>query len=70
MDPSDRIKKGLKGREWALSDEAGFTSSTMTQGITDGINETIDNFIPRVPFDLIEVTEKEPSYVKHKLTAY
>ena len=70
MNPSDRNRKGLKGREWALSKEAGFTSHIMTQGIVDGINETIDNFNPRPPFDLIEVTETKPRYVEHKLTDY
>ena len=60
----------MKGREWALSKEAGFTSNSMTEGIVEGINTTIENFTPRNAFDLIEVKPREPRYVTHKLTGY
>ena len=70
MDVADRLENGLKGREWALSEESGFTSQRMTQGIMDGIDKTIEKFAPRTPFDLIEVKPKEPRYVEHKLTGY
>ena len=70
MDVADRLENGLKGREWALSEESGFTSQRMTQGIIDGIDKTIEKFAPRTPFDLIEVKPKEPRYVEHKLTGY
>ena len=70
MNLKERRKRGLKGREWALSDEAGFTSQRMTQGIVEGIEDTIKNFTPRKAFDLIEVKPREPKYVKHQLTNY
>ena len=70
MNLKERRERGLKGREWALSDEAGFTSQRMTQSIVEGIEDTIENFTPRRPFDLIEVKPREPKYVKHQLTNY
>ena len=70
MNLKERRERGLKGREWALSDEAGFTSQRMTQGIVEGIEDTIKNFTPRKAFDLIEVKPREPKYVKHQLTNY
>ena len=70
MNLKERRERGLKGREWALSDEAGFTSQRMTQGIVEGIEDTIKNFTPRKAFDLIEVKPREPKYVKHLLTNY
>ena len=42
----------------------------MTQGIVEGIEDTIKNFTPRKAFDLIEVKPREPKYVKHQLTNY
>ena len=70
MSSKEREEAGKKGREWALSDEAGFTSQRMTQGIVEGINDTIKNFTARKAFDLIEVKPREPKYVKHQLTNY
>ncbi len=70
MNIKERREKGLKGREWALSEESGFTSERMTQGIIDGIEETIDTFAPRKSFDFIKVKPKEPKYIKHQLSNY
>ena len=70
LSKEERNKKGMKGREWALSEEAKFTSESMTDGIVEGINTTIENFTPRKAFDLLEVKPREPRYVTHKLTGY
>ena len=70
LNAKERHAKGLKGREWALSDESNFTAKKMTQGIVDGINETLDNFHPRELFELIKVEPRKPRYIKHKLIGY
>ena len=70
MDFVTRAENGLKGREWALSEESGFTSQRMTDGIVNGIMKTIENFTPRSSFDLVEVKPTKPKYVEHKLTGY
>ena len=70
LNAKERNAKGMKGREWALSEEASFTSKRMTEGIVNGINQTLDDFEPRGLFELIEVQPKKPLYIKHKLTGY
>mgnify|MGYP003624511645 FL=1 len=70
LNAKERNAKGMKGREWALSEEASFTSKSMTEGIVNGINQTLDDFEPRGLFELIEVQPKKPLYIKHKLTGY
>ena len=70
LNAKERHAKGLKGREWALSEESNFTAKKMTQGIVDGINETLDNFKPRELFELIKVEPRKPRVIKHKLIGY
>ena len=65
-----RKENGLKGREWAMSDEANFTSEKMSKSIADSIAETIDNFTPRKRFDLIKVEDIKPNYVEHTIYNY
>jgi len=67
---SKRKEYGLEGREWALSDEAGFTASKMTESITQAIDETFDKWQPRKPYDLIKIEDIKPKYVKHAITGY
>jgi len=66
----ERDKRGLAGREWAMSDEAKMTSDKMTQNIIEGIDETIANFIPRPTYEVHLVEDKEIKKVEHKLTGY
>ena len=66
----DRKKKGLKGREWAMSEEAKFTADLMSKNISDAIDDTIENFKPRSRFDLIKVEDIKPKYVEHSIYNY
>ena len=66
----ERIKRGLAGREWAMSNEAGFTAIAMSKRVSEAIDKTIDNFIPRARYDLIKVENKPSKLVEHKLTGY
>jgi hypothetical protein len=70
LSPEERKTRGSAGREWAMSDEAGFTGSKMSSSIIDAINETIEKFVPRTRFDLIKVGTRPSKYVEHKLTGY
>ena len=40
-----RKEKGLKGREWALSKEAGFTSEHMGYRVMNNINKLLDTWV-------------------------
>lgn len=66
----ERKKRGLAGRKWAMSDEAGFTALTMSNRIADAIQSTIDNFTPRSRYDLIKVENSPKKLIEHKLTGY
>jgi glycosyltransferase involved in cell wall biosynthesis len=52
----ERIKRGLAGREWAMSDEAGFTGETMGERFIENLNVLFDKWTPRERFDLEKVT--------------
>ena len=60
-------KRGIEGREWAMSDEAGFTSEKMGLRIIESLNSMFDNFKPRRKFEFINVTELEEETLSHPL---
>tara|TARA_B110000503_G_scaffold67569_1_gene105802 strand:+ start:956 stop:2401 length:1446 start_codon:yes stop_codon:yes gene_type:complete len=70
LSSEDRVKRGLKGREWVTSDESQMSASAMCKNIIEVLDEAFVKFKPRSRFDLIK-SEKRPSkYIKHKLTGY
>lgn len=66
----ERNAKGLKGREWAMSEEAGLTAKIMSDRIAEAIDETLESFVPRPRYDLIKVEDKPSKLIEHKLTGY
>lgn len=66
----ERKTKGLKGREWAMSEEAGFTAKIMSDRVASAIDKTLETFTPRSRYDIIKVEEKPSKLVEHKLTGY
>lgn len=66
----ERKRRGLAGREWAMSDEAGFTAKKMTERVIVAIDKTLENFKPRARYDLIKVEDLPSKLVEHKLTGY
>ena len=70
MGPEERNRRGLAGREWALSEEAGFTAKQMSDRIAEAIDETLENFVPRPRYDLLKVEERPSKLIEHKLTGY
>lgn len=70
LEPTERIKRGLKGREWATSDEAQMTGELMSNNIIKVVDKGFEQFQPRSPFDLIKVDELESKYITHKLIGY
>ena len=57
MGSEERKKRGLAGREWALSDESGFTSKIMGQRFIDNIDVLFKNWKPKSRFSLIKVDD-------------
>ena len=59
---------GLKGREWATSQEVGFTSEIMSKRILEGIEEVLEKYSPRTNYDVINSSDYKPQRLKHPLT--
>ena len=62
-----RTEVGMKGREWALSDEAGFTSVKMSNKIIDAVDELFDTWEPREKFELINTSDDIKKVQTHAL---
>jgi glycosyltransferase involved in cell wall biosynthesis len=67
LSKEERKAKGLKGREWALSDEAGFTGEKMGQRVIKYLNELFNTWEPREKFELINTKDVEKRVLNHKL---
>ena len=67
LDKSELKAKGLKGREWCLSDEAGFTAQKQGERVIDAFDELFETWKPRADFELINATEQKGKYLNHKI---
>ena len=67
MSSKERKEIGKAGRDWAISDEAGFTSKGMSQRIIEGMDELFDTWEPREKFEFLKDTDYQPRVLKHKL---
>jgi glycosyltransferase involved in cell wall biosynthesis len=67
LSKKERKACGLKGREWALSDEAGFTSSNMGKKIITTLDKLFKTWKPREKYELVNTNEVKPKTVPHEL---
>ena len=67
LDKSERDRRGLTGREWAIGDEAGFTSEIMGQRAIKHIDELFNTWQPRKKYELLLAGELHKKEVPHKL---
>ena len=63
----ERKAKGLKGREWCLSEEAGFTAKYQAQRVLEAFTELWDVWEPRKAFEIHNATEYKGKFLNHKL---
>ena len=63
----ERTARGLKGREWALSDEAGFTGEKMGQRVIKTLDTLFETWKPREKYEFINVNEVKDKTIPHKL---
>jgi len=66
----ERKRRGLAGRDWAMSDEAGFTAEKMANRVIEICDRGFEEFTPRPRFELHTITERPRKYVTHKLFDY
>ena len=53
----ERIACGLAGREWAMSQEAGFTSEIMCNRFATAVSKVVDNYVAPSRFDVYSAQE-------------
>jgi len=67
LSKEERKARGLKGREWALSDEAGFTSKKMGVNVINTLDKLFKTWKPREKYELVNANEIKPKTVPHQL---
>ena len=67
LTPEERKSRGLKGREWALSEEAGFISEIQGKRVIEAFDELFSTWKPREKFEFINVSEVKDRILNHKL---
>jgi len=60
-------RRGLKGREWAISKEAGFTGEYQGERVIEAFDELFETWKPREKYELINCNEVKPNSINHKL---
>jgi len=60
-------ERGMKGREWALGEEAGFTAKIMGERIIEGIEETFEKFQPRDSYEFFNTDDYQVKKLPHEL---
>jgi len=67
LSKEERKACGLKGREWALSDEAGFTGKKMGVNVINTLDKLFTTWKPREKYELVNANEIKPKTVPHEL---
>jgi glycosyltransferase involved in cell wall biosynthesis len=67
MSALERGVRGLAGRQWAISDEAGFTSEKMSNRTIEAMDELFTTWKPREAFEFINANEVKKRVLNHKL---
>jgi len=67
LSKEERKACGLKGREWALSDEAGFTSKNMGKKVITTLDKLFKTWRPREKYELVNANEVKPKTIPHEL---
>ena len=67
LSKEERTEIGLAGREWAVSDEAGFTSTHQAKRVIEAFDELFETWKPREKFEFINATTSPKRILKHKL---
>lgn len=70
LGPEERKRRGLLGREWACSDEAGLTAIKMANRVIEHCDRGLEEFTPRPRYELHKVEDRPKKYIEHKLFDY
>jgi hypothetical protein len=67
LSSEERRARGLKGREWAISEEAGFTGEKQGARVIEAFNTLFNTWKPREKYELINANEVKDRVINHKL---
>jgi glycosyltransferase involved in cell wall biosynthesis len=63
----ERVSRGLAGRTWAISEEAGFTAEKMANRAGDAMDRMFETWKPREKYELLADTDYVKKTLKHSL---
>ena len=63
----ERKRRGLSGREWCLSEEAGFTAKYQGQRVMEAFTDLWDVWEPREKYEIVNATEYKGKFLNHKI---
>lgn len=63
----ERLKRGLAGRQWVLSDESMMSADNMAKNVIATVDETLATWKPRKRFELIKSEKLPIKKAEHKL---
>ena len=67
MGKEERQRRGLKAREWVLSDESGFTAEKMGENFIKYLDIMFENWVPRERFTIEKVNPRPNYYNEHSV---
>ena len=67
IDKDELKARGLKGREWAIGNEAGFTSGHQAERFVSAVNELFDTWVPREKYEIVNANEYKGKFLNHKI---
>ena len=67
LSPEERKSKGAKGREWALSDEAGFTTEHQGKRFIEYTDKLFKTWEPREKYEFLNSNEYKTRTLNHNL---
>ena len=67
LSDEERTSRGLKGREWALSDEAGLTAEKMGNRVINTLDHLFNTWTPKESYELVNSNDYKERVLKHKL---
>ena len=67
LSSEERKARGKAGREWTLSNEAGFTQEHQANRIIESMDKLFSIWTPRENFELINANEYKQPIINHKL---
>jgi len=67
LSPEEREKRGLAGRKWAMSDEAGFTGEKQGKRVIEAFDELFKTWKPREKYEIINANKYKGKTLNHKI---